>query len=46
MQTNAHTGTRIDDVASGIYRISTPLRIDAIPADSTSARISSWTMSR
>ncbi len=31
MQTNAHTGTRIDEVASGIYRINTPLRIDAIP---------------
>lgn len=31
MQTNAHTGTRIDEVADGIYRINTPLRIDAIP---------------
>ena len=31
MQTNAHTGTRIDEIASGIYRINTPLRIDAIP---------------
>lgn len=31
MQTNAHTGTRIDEVASGIYRINTPLSIDAIP---------------
>jgi len=31
MQTNAHTGTRIDEVAAGIYRINTPLRIDAIP---------------
>ena len=31
MQTNSHTGTRIDEVAPGIYRINTPLRIDAIP---------------
>ncbi len=31
MQTNAHTGTTIDEVAAGIYRINTPLRIDAIP---------------
>lgn len=31
MQTNAHTGTRIDEVASGIYRINTPLMIDGIP---------------
>jgi hypothetical protein len=30
MQTNSHTGTRIDEVAPGIYRINTPLRIDAI----------------
>lgn len=31
MQTNPHTGTRIDEVAANIYRINTPLRIDAIP---------------
>ncbi len=31
MLTNAHTGTRIDEVAAGIYRINTPLRIDEIP---------------
>lgn len=31
MQTNAHTGTTIDEVAAGIYRINTPLQIDAIP---------------
>lgn len=31
MLTNPHTGTRIDEVAPGIYRINTPLRIDAIP---------------
>lgn len=31
MLTNAHTGTRIDEVAAGIYRINTPLQIDAIP---------------
>ena len=31
MLTNSHTGTRIDEVAPGIYRINTPLRIDAIP---------------
>tara|TARA_R110002073_G_scaffold335442_3_gene527428 strand:- start:6763 stop:7512 length:750 start_codon:yes stop_codon:yes gene_type:complete len=31
MQTNAHTGTTIDEVAEGIYRINTPLRSDAIP---------------
>jgi flavorubredoxin len=31
MLTNPHTGTRIDEVADGIYRINTPLRIDAIP---------------
>ena len=31
MITNAHSGTRIDEVAEGIYRINTPLRIDAIP---------------
>src|SRR6185295_13836632 len=31
MLTNQHTGTRIDEVAAGIYRINTPLRIDAIP---------------
>lgn len=31
MLTNAHTGTRIDEVAAGIYRINTPLRTDAIP---------------
>ena len=31
MLTNPHTGTRIDEVAAGIYRINTPLRIDAIP---------------
>lgn len=31
MLTNPHTGTRIDEVAPGIYRINTPLRTDAIP---------------
>jgi flavorubredoxin len=31
VQTNAHTETRIDEVAPGFYRINTPLRIDAIP---------------
>lgn len=31
MQTNALTETTIDEVAAGIYRINTPLRIDAIP---------------
>ena len=31
MLTNPHTGTRIDEVAAGIYRVNTPLRIDAIP---------------
>jgi len=30
METNAHTGTTIDEVAAGIYRINTPLRIDAM----------------
>lgn len=30
MQTNAHTGTTIDEVATGIYRINTPLRIDVM----------------
>ncbi len=32
MQTNAHTETTIDEVAAGIYRINTPLRIDSIPS--------------
>lgn len=31
MLTNPHTGTTIDEVAAGIYRINTPLPIDAIP---------------
>ena len=31
MITNSQTGTRIDEVAAGIYRINTPLRVDAIP---------------
>ncbi len=31
MITNQHTGTRIDEVAAGIYRINTPLRVDSIP---------------
>jgi flavorubredoxin len=31
MLTNQHTGTRIDEVAAGIYRINTPLDIPAIP---------------
>ncbi|MBX7258702.1 MAG: MBL fold metallo-hydrolase [Candidatus Hydrogenedentes bacterium] len=31
MQTNAHTGTCIDEVADGIYRINTPLRTEGIP---------------
>ena len=30
MLTNSHTGTRIDEVAPGIYRINTPLKIDAM----------------
>jgi flavorubredoxin len=29
--TNPQSGTRIDEIAEGIYRISTPVRIDAIP---------------
>jgi flavorubredoxin len=32
VQTNAHTETTIDEVAAGVYRINTPLRIDAIPS--------------
>jgi flavorubredoxin len=31
MLTNPHTGTQIDEVAAGIYRINTPMKIDAIP---------------
>ncbi|MFA6240207.1 MAG: hypothetical protein WC655_04715 [Candidatus Hydrogenedentales bacterium] len=31
MQTNSHTGTRIDEVAQGIYRINTPLVTAGIP---------------
>ena len=31
MLTNPHTGTKIDEVAEGIYRINTPLMVDAIP---------------
>lgn len=31
MQTNAHTGTRIDEVADGIYRINTPLHAPGMP---------------
>src|SRR5580765_5400657 len=31
MLTNSHTGTRIDEVAPGICRVNTPLRVDAIP---------------
>ena len=31
MITNADSGTRVDEVASGIYRIHTPVRIEAIP---------------
>ena len=31
MLTNSHTGTRIDEVAAGIYRVNTPLQIPAIP---------------
>jgi len=31
MLTNSHTGTKIDEVAEGIYRINTPLMIDTIP---------------
>ena len=31
MITNSQSGTRIDEIASGIYRINTPLRIEAIP---------------
>jgi flavorubredoxin len=31
MVTNSQSGTRIDEVAAGIYRINTPLRVDAIP---------------
>jgi hypothetical protein len=29
--TSSHSGTSIDEVETGIYRINTPLRIDAIP---------------
>jgi flavorubredoxin len=31
MITNSESGTRIDEVAQDIYRISTPVRIDALP---------------
>jgi len=31
MITNAESGTRIDEIADGIYRISTPVRLDVIP---------------
>jgi flavorubredoxin len=31
MITNAQSGTRVDEIADGIYRINTPVRIDAIP---------------
>ncbi len=34
MITNHQTGTRVDEVATGIYRICTPL--DVIPEDSPS----------
>jgi flavorubredoxin len=31
MTTNTQSGTRIDEIAEGIYRISTPVALDAIP---------------
>ena len=31
MITNSQSGTRVDEIASGIYRINTPINIDAIP---------------
>lgn len=31
MVTNSQSGTRIDEVAAGIYRINTPVQVDAIP---------------
>lgn len=31
MITNPESGTRIDEIASGIYRINTPVRVDAVP---------------
>ena len=31
MITNSQSGTRVDEVAGGIYRINTPVRIDALP---------------
>jgi flavorubredoxin len=31
MITNLQSGTRIDEIADGIYRINTPVRIDALP---------------
>ena len=31
MQTNSHTGTTVDEVAAGVYRINIPLKVDAIP---------------
>src|SRR5512138_1089553 len=31
MITNTESGTRIDEIASGIYRINTPVRADAVP---------------
>ena len=35
MMVNAQTGTRIDEIASGIYRISTPVPPEAIPGGFT-----------
>jgi flavorubredoxin len=35
MQTNKESGTRIDEIASGIYRISTPVPPAAIPGGFT-----------
>jgi len=31
MLTNSHTGTRIDEVAAGIYRVNTPMQVPGIP---------------
>ena len=33
MITNEESGTRIDEIASGIHRISTPVRPEQIPGD-------------
>jgi flavorubredoxin len=35
MITNLEAGTRVDEVAAGIFRISTPVRVDALPGGFT-----------